>query len=64
MSREELESFLRNMHAEAYNQGVHAMASAVSTKVETALRNTPGIGEKRFNDIITSINAELNKEDS
>lgn len=61
MDRRQMELFLRDLHAEGFNAGISTMASKVSERVSTALKNTPGIGEKRYNDLMDAINTELNR---
>ena len=63
MNREEMEAYLDELHAQAYNSGISAMAKKVAEKVDAGIRNTPGIGEKRYAELISSINAELTRED-
>ena len=50
-----------------YTEGVDAISQTVANrlieKVETAVKNTSGIGEKRFDSIMASITEELTKTD-
>ena len=62
MNKEELETYLTNMSASAYNNGIEAMSKAVSQKVVAGLQKTKGIGEKRMNEILININKELTGE--
>lgn len=59
MSREELDAYLEQLYADAYNQGVDAVTTIISDKIVKGLANTKGIGEKRMADIIDNINAEI-----
>lgn len=63
MNREEMESYLNNLCSQAYNNGVSAMSKELAERVDKGIRNTPGIGEKRYAELISNINAELNRED-
>lgn len=63
MNREEMEAYLDELRVQAYNSGISAMAKKVAEKVDAGIRNTPGIGEKRYAELISSINAELTRED-
>ena len=63
MNREEMGTYLDELQAQAYNAGISAMAKKVAEKVDAGIRNTPGIGEKRYAELISSINAELTRED-
>ena len=59
MNREELETYLNDLCSTSYNQGVETLAKTVSEKIVAGLQKTKGIGEKRINDILESINREL-----
>ena len=63
MNRGEMEEYLNEFHAQAYNSGISDMAKKIAEKVDAGIRNTPGIGEKRYAELISSINAELTKDD-
>lgn len=66
MNRHEMEVFLGNFHDNAYESGVKAVSNSIAqkliAKVETAIKSTPGIGQKRFDDIMTNITKEVTKE--
>ena len=62
MSREHLEQYLGNLYNEGFNNGVSATSRKMAEKVDIGIRNTAGIGEKRYNELIANINAELNKK--
>lgn len=74
-NRDEMEGFLSRFHTEAYNSGYNAgyqagvEASATTSckllleKVEAGIKATSGIGQKRFDDLMANIAAELNKSE-
>lgn len=64
MNHKELNTYLEQLHATAYNQGVSAITSSITDKIIRGLSNTKGIGEKRMADIISNINAEIQKGDN
>lgn len=59
MSREELNSYLDRVFAQGYNNGVTSMSAIMLDKIDQGLKNTPGIGEKRYEEILTNITAAL-----
>lgn len=61
MNREEMDTYLNNLYAEGHNAGVAALSIALAPKIDRGIRNTPGIGEKRYDEIMKNINEELNK---
>lgn len=63
MNRSELQKYLLAICAQSYNEGVSDMANKMVERVELGIRNTPGIGEKRYNEILSSINRELTRDD-
>lgn len=67
MNRQEMERFLGDFHNNAYQSGVDDLNSTVVKrlveKVETAIKSTPGIGQKRFDDIMANITAQLTQEE-
>lgn len=86
MDRQSMETFLETFAANVkqksfqdgrkagYQEGVEAISSSIATKliekVESAIKSTPGIGQKRFDDIMNNItkvvteDALSNKEDN
>lgn len=66
MNRHEMEVFLSNFHDNAYQSGVKAVSNKIAQKlikrVEAAIKSTPGIGQKRFDDIMANITKEVTKE--
>ena len=63
MDRQEMEGYLQNLHTEAYNAGISAMSKELAARVEAGIRNTEGIGEKRYQSLIDNINKELTREE-
>ena len=61
MNREELDQYLNNLYAEGHNNGVAALSAVLAPKIDAGIRNTSGIGEKRYSEIMKNITAELNK---
>ena len=55
MDRQELDEYLNSVFIEGYNNGVAAMSAVIVDKVDKGLRMTPGIGEKRYQDIMDNI---------
>ena len=60
--RQEMENFLNNFHAQAYNDGISAISKKIAERVDTGIRKTEGIGEKRYQLLLANINAELTRE--
>ena len=54
-NKEEMESFLSTFYMNGYNDGITAFSKNVINIIEDSLKSTPGIGEKRFNNIMTRI---------
>lgn len=63
MNREEMDNYLNTLYAEGHNSGVTALAAAIAPKIDRGIRNTPGIGEKRHQEIMKNITEELNREE-
>ena len=67
MNKEQLEQYLMNFASEnytnGYNAGISAMSKEMAERVDKGIRNTSGIGEKRYKELITNINIELNREE-
>lgn len=61
MNRAEMESYLQNLYNQAYNQGISAVSKEIAERVDTGIRNTEGIGEKRYQALIENINEELTR---
>lgn len=60
--RGQLEAYLSNFYAEAYNAGISAMGREMTKRVDEGIRRTPGIGEKRYAELISNINLELTRD--
>lgn len=63
MTRHELDKYLSDIYIEGHNNGVAAMSAVLSKKIDKGIKNTPGVGEKRYQDIMKSITEELHKPD-
>lgn len=63
MNRQEMEQFLTDFQEDSYKSGVKEVSSTIAqnliNKVETAIKSTPGIGQKRFDDIMANITKEV-----
>lgn len=59
MNHNELDVYLSNVYANAYNNGVNDTTKTITDKIVAGLQNTKGIGEKRMTDILTNINKEI-----
>ena len=57
--RQQMEDFLNTLRGDAYNEGVSVLSKELATKIEAGIRKTKGIGDKRYNDLIDNINAEI-----
>lgn len=60
-NRQQMENFLREFHAQAYNDGISAVSKEIAERVDAGIRNTEGIGEKRYSMLIENINKELTR---
>lgn len=59
MNRQQLQKYLNDLYNEGFNNGVKAISKQVAEKVDRGVRNTAGVGEKRYADIMASINREF-----
>lgn len=59
MNRQQLQKYLDDLYNEGFNSGVSAISKQVAERVDRGVRNTVGIGEKRYADIMDSINREF-----
>ncbi len=55
MNRDELDRYLDQVFAQGYNHGVLVMSENVVPVVDKGIRMTPGIGEKRYQEIMNNI---------
>lgn len=62
MNRAEMESYLQNIYNQAYNEGISAVSKELAERVDTGIRKTEGIGEKRYQALIENINKELTRD--
>ena len=60
-NREKMSQYLANLQNNAFNEGVSAFSKQIAERVDAGIRNTQGIGEKRYTELIANINIELNK---
>lgn len=63
MNREELDSYLNSVFVQGHNNGVAAMSAVIVDKVDRGLRMTPGIGEKRYQEIMDNIVKCMREDD-
>lgn len=61
LNKQQLDEYLDHVAIQGYNSGVIAMSSALTDKIDRGIRNTPGIGEKRYQEITKNIAEELHK---
>lgn len=59
----QMENFLQEIFNGGYNSGISDMSKELADRVDKGIRNTDGIGEKRYQALISNINKELNRED-
>lgn len=64
MDRAEMEAYMSNLYNQGYNAGISAISKEIAERVDTGIRNTEGIGEKRYQALIENINKELTKDAS
>lgn len=60
MNKLELENFIESQRVDAYNLGVQDVSATITDKIVRGIKNTPGIGDKRYKDILNSIVEEMN----
>lgn len=58
-SREEMEAYLSRVYQQGHNDGVTALSKTLVDKIDKGVRNAPCVGEKRYAQIMDSINKEL-----
>lgn len=64
MGRAEMEAYLNDLYGQGYNAGISAVSKEIAERVDTGIRNTEGIGEKRYQALIENINKELTRDAS
>ena len=63
MNRQELDEYLNSVFIQGHNNGVAAMSAVIVDKVDRGLRMTPGIGEKRYQEIMDNIVKCMREDD-
>lgn len=61
MDRSQFESFCQNLYMTAYEEGRKCVPGIDITEVEKAISETPGIGAKRLEAIMESLNSKFTK---
>ena len=61
MNKKEMEEYLQDIFNQGYNAGISAVSKEIAERVDTGIRNTEGIGEKRYQALIDNINKELTR---
>lgn len=61
MDRSQFESFCQNLYMTAYEEGRKSVPGIDITEVEKAISETPGIGRKRLEAIMGSLNNRFMK---
>lgn len=62
MNRQQLQKFINDLYNKGVDAGVDAISKQTAEKVDRGVRNTAGIGEKRYSDIMTNIIKEFQEE--
>lgn len=63
MNREEMDRYLDSVFIQGHNNGVAAMSAVILEKVDRGLKMTPGIGEKRYQEIMDNIVKCMREDD-
>ena len=58
MDRQQFESFCKNLYMTAYEEGRKSVPGIDITEVQKAISETPGIGAKRLEAIMESLNSK------
>ena len=61
MDRQQFESFCKNIYMTAYEEGRKSVPGIDITEVQKAISETPGIGAKRLEAIMESLNSKFAK---
>ncbi len=61
MDRQQFESFCKNIYMTAYEEGRRSVPGIDITEVQKAISETPGIGAKRLEAIMESLNSKFTK---
>ena len=59
MNRQQLQNYLKDLYTRGFNSGVSSISKQVAEKVDRGVRSANGIGEKRYAEIMASINREF-----
>ena len=62
MDRQQFEDFCKNLYQMAYEEGRRSVPGIDITEVQKAISETPGIGAKRLEAIMESLNSRFAKE--
>ena len=63
MDRQQFENFCKNLYQTAYEEGRRSVPGIDITEVQKAISETPGIGAKRLEAIMESLNSKFAKEE-
>lgn len=64
MDRQQFEDFCKNLCQTAYEEGRRSVPGIDITEVQKAISETPGIGSKRLQSIMDSLNSKFGEEKS
>lgn len=62
MDRQQFENFCKNLHMLSYKEGRKSVPGIDITEVQKAISETPGIGSKRLQSIMDSLNSKFGEE--
>lgn len=62
MDRQQFEKFCQNLYMAAYEEGRQSVPGIDITEVQKAISETPGIGSKRLQSIMDSLNSKFGEE--
>mgnify|MGYP000248544231 FL=1 len=62
MDRQQFENFCKNLYMTAYEEGRKSVPGIDITEVQKAISETPGIGSKRLQSIMDSLNSKFGEE--
>ena len=63
IDRQQFEDFCKNLYQMAYEEGRRSVPGIDITEVQKAISETPGIGAKRLEAIMESLNSKFAKEE-
>lgn len=64
MNRQELDAYLNSVFIQGHDNGVIEMSALIVDKIDKGLRMTPGIGEKRYQEIMDNIVKCMKEDDN